>query len=154
MNGNVPAKIGKILHTTYLEALEKDPDDLSKLWPLDVSSAIRRIAAILFVQSYRASFAQHLLSFNYTIGVNGGINMITAGIQMGMKKYTTAPEEKGNLTSWSLVCLDIKNMFNVTSRQKLREVIDKEFPELSAFAALLYESQGYTSVSRGHCSFW
>jgi len=37
----------------------------------------RRIAAVLLSRSYISRFAEHLLSFNYTIGVNGGINMIT-----------------------------------------------------------------------------
>ena len=141
VNGKVPAKTVKIQRTTYLIALEKDPDDLSKLQPLGVPSAIRRIAVVLILQSHRASFAQYLLPFNYAIGVNRGIDMITTDIQLGVEKFITAPEEKGNLPSQALVSLYIKHMFNAISRQKLREIVGKEFPGLSAFANLLYESE-------------
>ena len=37
-------------------------------------------------------------------------------------------------------------MFNALSRQKLREIIKREFPELESFADLLYETEGATGV--------
>ena len=94
-NDKVPANIGKILRTTYLVALEKDPNDLSKLQPVGVPSAIRRIAAVLILQSHCSSFAQYLLPFNYAIGVNGGIDMITTGIRLGVEKSLHPPKRKG-----------------------------------------------------------
>ena len=63
-----------------------------------------------------------------------------------MDKFIIAPEEKGNLPSQALVSLAIIIMFNSILRQKRREIIDKKFPELSAFADLLYESEGRIGV--------
>ena len=104
LNGKVPAKIGKVLRTTYLVALEKDPDDLSKLRPLGVPSAICCIAVVLLLQLHRSSFTQYLLPFNYAIRANGDIDMTTTGIQLAVEEFITAPEEKGNPPS-KLWCL-------------------------------------------------
>lgn len=43
INGEVPDKFKQFIRQTYLVALEKDPDDKSKLRPHGVTSAIRRI---------------------------------------------------------------------------------------------------------------
>ena len=145
-NSNLPEKIGDILRTTYLVALEKDPTDLSKLRPLGVPSAIRRIAAILLLHQYRSKFAEYLLPFNYAIGVNGGIDIITNTMRLGVEKYITNLENSGRFPSRALVSLDIRNMFNAISREKLRELVRAKFPELVAFADLLYKKDGSTGV--------
>ena len=146
VNGEVPPKVQAILRTTYLVALQKDPDDLSKLRPLGVPSAIRRVAAVLILLTYRAHFAQALLPFNYAIGINGGIDVITTTVRLGVDKFIRQPELKGKLPSRALVSLDIRNMFNAISRQKLREIMHKRFPELENFADMLYENDGRTAV--------
>ena len=145
-NGNVPPQIGKILRTTYMVALQKDENDLSKLRPLGVPSALRRITAVLILSQYRGRFARYLLPYNYAVGVNGGIDVITNTIRLGVEKFIQQPEMKNMLPSRALVSLDIRNMFNAISRQKLREVMMTEFPELEAFADLLYEKEGRTAV--------
>lgn len=42
--------------------------------------------------------------------------------------------------------LDIRNMFNAVSRERLREVIAAKFPTLEPFADLLYDGIGETIV--------
>ena len=44
-NGNMPTCIVKIIRTTYLVALHKDPDNNKKLRPLGIPSAIQQITA-------------------------------------------------------------------------------------------------------------
>lgn len=146
VNGEVPPKVQNILRTTYLVALQKDPEDLSKLRPLGVPSAIRRVAAVLILLTYRSHFAKALLPFNYAIGINGGIDVITTTVRLGVDKYIRQPELKGKMPSRALVSLDIRNMFNAISRQKLREIMHKRFPELENFADMLYENDGRTAV--------
>ena len=51
-NTDVSNKVARILRTTYLVALQKDPEDLSKLRPLGVLAGIRRITAVLISQRY------------------------------------------------------------------------------------------------------
>lgn len=145
-NGEIPAKLGKILRTTYLVALEKDPQDSLKLRPLGVPSAIRRITAILLLQQFRSQFAEYLLPFNYAIGVNGGIDIITTTLRLGMEKFIINKEDRCGFPTRALVSLDIRNMFNAISRQKLRQIIRTKFPELESFAELLYQKEGRTGV--------
>ena len=51
INGEVPPQFQNFIRQTYLVALEKDPEDKTKLRPLGVPSAIRRIAGILVLNS-------------------------------------------------------------------------------------------------------
>ena len=120
-------------------ALQKDSNDLSKLRPLGVPSAIRRITEILLLINYRSRFAEHILPFNYTIGVNGSIDMITNTVRLGVDKFIKEKEQNNNLPTRALVSLDIRNMFNEISCQKLREIIETKHPELQSFVDLLYK---------------
>ena len=89
-------KIVKILCTTYLAALSKDPTDHTKLCPLGIPSAIQRITAVAVIHVNQRRFAQYLLSFNVAIGVNGGINLITNTFRLGVEQYITNKENKDN----------------------------------------------------------
>lgn len=146
INGDVPPQFQTFLRQTYLVALEKDELDKSKLRPLGVPSATRRISAILVVSEYSSTFAEYVLPFNYAIGVNGGIDVIIKTIQLAVDKYIIEPENANSLPTRSLVSLDITNMFNSISREKLREVIAHKFPSLESFADLIYDGAGETFV--------
>ena len=69
-------------------------------------------------------------------------------IRLGVDKYISEPEQNGSTPSRSLVSLDITNMFNSVSREKCREIIATEFPELQAFADMLYQEEGRTLVRK------
>jgi hypothetical protein len=146
INGDVPSQFQTFIRQTYLVALEKEPDDKTKLRPLGVPSAIRRIAGILILNEYAPTFADYLLPYNYAIGVNGGIDLIIKTIQLATDKYIIDPENNGELPTRALVSLDIKNMFNAVSRERLREIISEKFPTLEAYADLIYDGAGETFV--------
>ena len=129
-------------------ALEKDPEDKTKLRPLGVPSAIRRIAAIIVLKEYSPIFADHLLPFNYAIGVSGGVDVIVKTIQLAVDKYIIEKESNGELPTRALVSFDIKNMFNAVSRERLREIIAESFPTLEPFADLIYDGKGETFVQK------
>jgi len=134
--------ITDLIRTTYLVALQKDANDLTKLRPLGVPAAIRRITASLIVNKFKSDFAEYLLPFNYAVGISGGVDIITNTIRMGVEKYISTPEENFDLPSRALVSIDIRNMFNAVSREKLREIIRDHFPILEDFADLLYDDFG------------
>jgi hypothetical protein len=123
INGEVPPQFQTFICQTYLIALEKDPDNKTKLRPLGVPSVIRRIAGILVLHEYAPTFAEYLLPFNYAIGVGGGVDVVIKTIQLAVYQYIIEPENNGDLPSCSLVSLDIRNMFNAVSRERLREII-------------------------------
>ena len=149
LNGNVPDKIKNVLRTTYTVALHKDPTDKSKLRPLGVPSAIRRIVGIAAVFCFKSRFAEYLLPHNVAIGVNGGIDIATSTFRLGVEKYISGPEKEGHLPSRVLVSLDIVNMFNSISREKLLQIMARDFPELFPLAHMLYSEVGYTLLRRG-----
>jgi hypothetical protein len=84
VNGEVPSQFQTFIRQTYLVALEKDPDDKTKLWPLGFPSAIRRIAGILVLNEYAPTFAEYLLPFNYAIGVGGSVDVMIKTIQLAV----------------------------------------------------------------------
>ena len=145
INGKVPQLFQTFLRQTYLVALENNPDDKTKLWPLGVPSAIRRITAIIVLKEYSSIFAEHLLPFKYAIGVSGGVNIIIKTVQLAVDKYIIKKENNGELPTRALVWLDIKNMFNVVSRGRLREIIAESFPTVEPFADLIYNGKGKTT---------
>lgn len=148
-NGDVPPRIVDLLRTTYQVLLHKDVNNPDKLRPLGIPSAIRRIAAASILHVYRGRFANYLLPFNFAFGIGGGLDLVTNTMTLGVDKFITVPESKGLLPSRALISLDIKNMFNAVSRQKLRHLMTNEFPELAAFADCLYEDRGVTMLKRG-----
>ena len=145
-NGEIPEKLVNIFRTTYLVALEKDPIDKTKLRPLGIPTAIRRITANAIANELKSTFATYLLPYNYAVGIHGGIDFITSTIRIGVEKYISNLTDAGLLPSRALVSLDIRNMFNAISRHKLREIVREEFPSLEAFVDCLYEDQGSTVV--------
>eukprot|EP00956_Cyclotella_meneghiniana_P032064 scaffold86358_cov47-Cyclotella_meneghiniana.AAC.5 len=152
-NGHLPPKFQAALRRTYLVALEKDPDDKLKLRPLGVPSAIRRIATAAVLTEYSSVLADHLLPYNFAIGVSGGCDVIIKSMQLGVDKYITERESNGDLPTRSLVSLDLINMFNAISREELREIIANDFPALESFADMLYEEDGETYVRMGDGSW-
>jgi hypothetical protein len=74
--------------------------------------------------------------------------MVISTIRNGVEKYITIPQTNNSLPTRSLVSLDIKNMFNSISREKLLQLINKRYPSLSPFAETLYAEPGYSIVKR------
>jgi hypothetical protein len=120
--------------------------DPTKLRPLGTPSAIRRIAAKVILHVFRTRLAKHLLPFNFAFGGNGGMDMIISTMRICVDKYIAQLEANGQLTSRVLLSLDIKNMFNAISRQKLREIVAIDFSELEPFVNMLYTEEGQTMV--------
>lgn len=89
-------KFGTMLQATYLVVLEKDPVNKQKHRPLGISSAIRCITAVYIINKYRATFAEHLLPFNYTLGISGGVDFIVNVVRLGIDKYISEPERNGS----------------------------------------------------------
>ena len=82
------------------------------------------------------------------VGISGGVDFIVNAVRVGVDKYISEPERNGETPSRSLVSLDISNMFNAVSRQKCRQIIASEFPELQDFIDMLYLEEGTTLVRK------
>jgi hypothetical protein len=87
-----------------------------------------------------------LLPLNFAFGVGCGCDVIIKTLQLAVDKYIIEQEKNNDLPTRSLVSLDIKNMFNAVSRERLRELVSQHFPTLEAFADVIYEEPGETYV--------
>jgi hypothetical protein len=141
-NGQVHPTIVPFFTSTYLFCLEKDPSDKSKLRPIGVPTAIRRLLASHIAKSFRVQFARHLLPFNYAIGVPGGMDFIVKSIQLQVDRFITQPQLAGDSPTRCLISLDLRNMFNEISRDDILDIIEADFPELLPLATMLYNECG------------
>ena len=113
---NIPAPIQHFFSDVYLFCLHKDLNDASKLRPIGIPTAIRRIIARHVAQTFKSKFAEYLLPYNFAVGIpNGGVTIINA-IQLGIEKYITNRETVGQLPTRAAVFFDLLNMFNNISR--------------------------------------
>ena len=130
------------LTNTYLFCLHKDESNPSKLRPIGVPTALRRIITSHIAKSYRRRFALNLLPFNYAIGIDGGMDFVVKASQLAVDKYITSNQTKGDSPSRCYISLDLKNMFNELSREKIFEVVSTKYPELLPLVSMLYCTPG------------
>lgn len=110
---NIPPPIQHFFSDIYLFCLHKDINDASKLRPIGIPTAIRRLIARHVAQTFKSKkFAEFLLPYNFAVGIpNGGVTIINA-IQLGIEKYITNREKDDQLPTRAAVFLDLSNMFN------------------------------------------
>ena len=88
-------RIATLQQTTYVVALRKIKVDPTKLRPIGIPSAVRRISAKVILHLFMTRLAKYLLPFNYAFGVNGGVDFIFSTIRLGVDKYITQKERQG-----------------------------------------------------------
>eukprot|EP00956_Cyclotella_meneghiniana_P015018 scaffold22773_cov35-Cyclotella_meneghiniana.AAC.1 len=142
-NGNVHPLIVPYFTSTYLFCLHKDPDDPTKLRPIGVPTALRRILASHIAKTFRVRFARHLLPYyNYAIKVPNGMDFIVKTIQLQVDRFITQPQAAGRSPSRCLISLDLRNMFNEVSRDEILHIVHTFFPELLPLVTMLYNDAG------------
>lgn len=70
-SGRVPKSLCQSFSLTYFLALYKDEADRTKLRPIGVGTVLRRVAASHLCRLYQHQFAEHLLPYNWAIGIKG-----------------------------------------------------------------------------------
>ena len=145
----IPPALQPYLRDTYLFCLHKDPNDPSKLRPIGVPTAIRRIIGNHIARSYRQRFALHLLPHNFAVGVSNGQDFVIKTTQLAIEKYITGPQNEGHLPSRAVIFTDMTNMFNLISREELRDCLRSHFPELIQVADLFYQEPGTVHFQHG-----
>lgn len=137
--GRIPIQARKFFTDTYLFCLHKDLNNLSKLRPIGIPTAIRRILASHIAFTMKDRFGEHLLPYNYAVGIDGGMDFIIKGMQLSIEKFIINPQKSSSTPSRAAVFIDLTNMFNLVSRQELFDIIHTHFPELAPLTTLIYE---------------
>ena len=141
-NGQIDNRIIPFFTNTYLFCLYKDTSDPTKLRPIRVPTALRRIITNHLARTFRRRFASHLLPYNYAVGVDNGMDFVIKASQLAVEKYITKPQQSGRAPSRCYISLDLKNMFNEISRDKILQVIQAKFLEMLPLVSLLYSDPG------------
>ena len=136
----LPPQIRRYFTDVYLFCLHKSPTDPSKLRPLGIPTAIRRIVASHVARTLKHKFASHLLPFNYAVGIPNGSSFVVKAMQLSIEKYITTPQTQGHLPSRAAIFFDLTNQFNSVSRQEFFHVIASHFPELLPLTLLFYDN--------------
>ena len=139
---NLPPSIKCYFTDVYLFCLHKDPLDKSKLRPLGIPTAIRRLIASHVAHTFREKFARHMPPFNYAVGSPNGTNLIINRMQLQVEKYISLPQSKNFLPSRAAVFFDLTNQFNSVSREAFFKVITDSIPEILPLTTLFYKQAG------------
>ena len=116
---------------SYLFCLYKDPEDLTKLCPIGIPSAIRQIITSHVADSTRQQFARRIPPYNYAVGVDGGMDFTIKSMQLSIEKYIQIPQQEGSLPTRAVVFADISNMFTSVSRKSLMNIISLIYQSFS-----------------------
>ena len=136
LNGNLPHAIGTSLASNYFMALHKDPADHTKLRPIGMGMALRRIAGKYLMEHFRAQLATYMLPFGqFAIALKGGLQCMVDSIRAQVHRTVSGPNQ-----TRVLLLLDIKNMFNSVSRAAVRDFLatHPDFKTMLPFYDLLY----------------
>jgi hypothetical protein len=135
---DIPPQITRYFTDVYLFCLHKDPADRSKLRPLGIPTAIRRIIATHVARTLKHKFASHLFPYNFAVGIEDGSNFVIKAMQLAVEKYIDRPQQELQLPSRAAVFFDLTNQFNSVARQEFFDVIRLHFPELLPLTTLFY----------------
>jgi hypothetical protein len=136
----LPDKIRHYFTDVYLFCLHKSPTDPTKLRPLGIPTAIRRIIASHVARTLKHKFASHLLPYNYAVGIPDGSSFVVKAMQLSIEKYIDIPQKNGDIPSRAAIFFDLTNQFNSVSRQEFFNVIATHFPELLPLTLLFYDN--------------
>ncbi len=99
---NIPPTITRYFTDVYLFCLNKDPTDPSKLRPLGIPTAIRRLIATHVARTFKKKFVYHLFPYNFAVGIEDGANFVVKAMQLAVEKYIDTPQQTNRLPTYQL----------------------------------------------------
>ena len=151
VDNDVPPEIAPLLTPCHFLALHKDPDDLTKLRPIGIGTAWRRIVGSLIATIFADDFASLLLPFGqFGVAVSGGIDFMSHLATAQFDNFIAKPLKAGKAPTRALLLLDIINMFNQLSRDAARDALAAE-PTLHSilpYFDLMYSTANYCYFTR------
>ena len=117
IGARLPPETQQAFSSFYFVALHKDPDNLTKLRPIGIGSALRRVASAVALQTLQPHIQQLLVPLGqFGINLPGGIDFTIHTTLLEIEKYL--PHHANSQRA--LLLLDIHNMFNAVSRHAAR----------------------------------
>jgi hypothetical protein len=159
LTNKVPLSIIPFITANRFIALHKDATDETKLRPLGIGTAYRRIAGAYIMNSFAPRFSALLLQQGqFGIAIQGGIDFLLHSAQAQVYQYIDRPMESKLPPHRALLLLDIVNMFNEVSRDAARSILSKQphFQALLPYFDLMYGSANrcYFTTPDGSTDFF
>jgi hypothetical protein len=148
----LPQCIKRYFTDVYLFCLHKDPKDTTKLCPLSIPTAIRRLIASHVACTLRDKLSSHLLPFNYAVGVPSGSDFMVKAMQLSIKKNIDYPQRTNKLPTRAAIFFDLTNQFNSVSREEFFNVIETSFLKLLPLTKLFYHAANTVHHKWAHYS--
>jgi hypothetical protein len=126
----LPPPIRQNFTNVYFFCLRKDSLYKSKLRPLGIPTAVRRLIASHAAHTFHKKIASIMLPFNYAVGTPNGTNLIINMMQLQVEKYISLPQLTECIPTHAAVFFDLTNQFNSISHEAFFNVIAKSFPEM------------------------
>ncbi len=131
----LPEQIKHYSTNVYLFCLHKDINDLTKLRPLGIQTAIRRLIASYDARTLRDKFTHHLLPYNLAVGVSDSSDVVVKAMQLAIEKIINLRTPPRAATFF-----DLTNQFNNVSREEFKHVIATSFPKFIPLVTLFYDT--------------
>jgi hypothetical protein len=138
LTDQLPPDLREAFSTNYLLALRKGYNsNPQKLRPIASGDSKRRLLCRHIARINAPRYATHFLPHQFAIGISGGADIIIHSlmreVQTRVGTATPGPHLAG-----AILKLDFINMFNSTSREKIRDELTTHFPALLYIFDLLY----------------
>ena len=126
--GSISPTVAALLGTSRLEAFTKDPAGVR---PIAIGEVFYRLIGRAVFRQLRSTFAEHLAPYQLAVGVSGGTEVVTRGLEVALQVHP----------DWALLQVDIRNAFNSVNRETIFEELQASplsaiFPFVRAFYAL------------------
>ena len=122
VTAQLPPAVHSILGSNYFLALHKDPENLERLRPIGIGTALRRLTAKVALVHVSETVRPLLVAGGqYGIQVEGGIDFVAHTTTAAVHKHIIKPPTPTR----ALILLDLHNMFNNTSRTEARKILLK-----------------------------
>jgi hypothetical protein len=142
LTDQLPPDLREAFSTNYLMALHKDYNsNPQKLRPIAFGDSKRRLLCRHIARTNAPRFATHFLPHQFAIGISGGAEIIIHSLMREVKSRLGAAAPAPHLAV-AILKLDFMNMFNSTSREKIRDELTAHFPDLLYIFDLLYPLGG------------
>ena len=120
VTAQLPPAIHPILGSNYFLALHKDTNNLERLRPIGIGTALRRLTAKVALVHVSETVRPLLIAGGqYGIQVQGGIDFVAHTTTAAVHRYIEEPQTPTR----ALLLLDLHNMFNNTSRTEARKIL-------------------------------
>lgn len=149
--GCIPPSVWRFFMDTYLFCLHKVMTDLTKLRPIGKPTAIQQLMATHIAHTFCDRFEEHLLPYNYAVGINRSMDFIIKAMQLSIEWHIITPQSINTTPTHSALFINLTNLFNLVSCEELFTLNTQScYPlqHLSMNTLLTYTSSGLETLGK------